>query len=129
MAITSRLSRKLQETLGTEATDDMVDWMHGVEAQRAELRELNEMMFARFDARLGEVGAELRQELVQVRQDVSVLARDMEARFGQMEGRFGRLEARLERRFADLMKWSFVFWVGSVVTLIGGLAALDRFLP
>jgi hypothetical protein len=27
------------------------------------------------------------------------------------------LEARLERRFSDLIKWSFVFWVGAVVAI------------
>ena len=27
------------------------------------------------------------------------------------------LDAKIERRFADLLKWSFVFWVGTVAAI------------
>ncbi len=37
---------------------------------------------------------------------------------------FARLETRLERRVGDLIKWSFVFWVGAV----GAIAMLARVL-
>jgi len=97
--ITARLSRKLHQTLGDEAGEDLVTWMQQVDAQRAELRELNELNFARFDARLSTSVAELRQ---------------------QMQTGFAQLEARLERRMGELIKWSFVFWVGAV----GAIAAL-----
>ena len=64
---------------------------------------------------------------------------DSRARFSQIDGRFNqveketglgfaRLEAMIEKRRADIMKWSFVFWVGSVVTLLGALVTLSRFL-
>ncbi len=36
---------------------DMVDWMHHVDAERAELRELNELNLARFEARLTQLEA------------------------------------------------------------------------
>jgi hypothetical protein len=42
----------------------------------------------------------------------------------RMEAMEGRLEARFERRFGDLMKWSFVFWCGAV----GAMAVLARIL-
>ena len=89
MPITAKLSRKLYETFGDEAAGDMVDWMHQVDAQRAELRELNELNFARFEARLAQVEATI----------------------------VGRLEAKIEQRTADLMKWSFMFWVGAVAAI------------
>jgi hypothetical protein len=73
--------------------------MHGVDVQRAELRELNELNYARFDARFNE------------------LRHDMHAGFAQLES---RIEAKIEQRTADLMKWSFVFWVGAV----GAIAVL-----
>jgi hypothetical protein len=73
--------------------------MHGVDVQRAELRELNELNYARFDARFNE------------------LRHDMQAGFAQLES---RIEAKIEQRTADLMKWSFVFWVGAV----GAIAVL-----
>lgn len=63
-------------------------------------RELNEINFARFDAkleqRLAEVKAELRQEIAGLR--------------------------------ADLIKWMFVFRVGSFATTAGLMFALAHFL-
>lgn len=99
MPITPRLSRRLHQTLGEEAAEDFVTWMQQVDAQRAELRELNELTFARFDARLGEVREEMRVGFAGLRQEMT------------------HLETRLERRIADLIKWSFVFWVGAVAAI------------
>lgn len=108
MPVTAKLSRKLYETFGDEAAADMVDWMHQIDAQRAELRELNELNFTRFDARLNE------------------LTHVMNARFAQLEATVvGRLEAKIEQRTADLMKWSFVFWVGAVAA-VAALAGVLR---
>lgn len=42
----------------------------------------------------------------------------LEARIGQVES---RLEAKIDQRFADLIKWSFLFWCGAVAA-----AALAR---
>jgi hypothetical protein len=89
MPITAKLSRKLYETFGDEAAGDMVDWMHQVDAQRNELRELNELNYARFEARLAQLEATI----------------------------VARLESKIEQRTADLMKWSFVFWVGAVAAI------------
>jgi hypothetical protein len=85
MPITAKLSRKLYETFGDEAAGDMVDWMHQVDAQRSEFRELIELTVARFEARLAQTEA--------------------------------NIVAKLEQRTADLMKWSFVFWVGAVAAI------------
>ena len=49
--------------------------MRQVEANRAELRELNDLSFARFDSRLGERIAELRAEL---RSEISGLRVEMQ---------------------------------------------------
>jgi hypothetical protein len=123
MPIAAKLSRTLYDTFGHEGAEAMVDWMQQVETQRAELRELNDLSFARIDARFGEARAEndlrfseFRQEM---RADLGELRRDMHTGFAH-------LETKLERRVADLMKWSFVFWVGSTVTLVVALAALGR---
>ena len=82
MAITARLSRRLYETFGEDAANDLVDWMQHIDAQRVELRELNELNFARFAATL--------------------------------DDRVNKLRVDIERTRADLIKWSFVFWVGAV---------------
>ena len=107
MAISGRLTRKLYETLGTEAGEDLVTLLQGAEAQRWEFRELHEATTARFEARLGEAEARLRQEIV-----VGLT----------------RLETTIETRYASLLRWSFMFWIGSVAAMTGAVAALDRFL-
>jgi non-ribosomal peptide synthetase component E (peptide arylation enzyme) len=35
----------------------------------------------------------------------------------EMQVGFARLEALIERRISDLMKWSFVFWIGAVISI------------
>lgn len=125
MAITSRLSRKLHETFGQEAAEDLVDWMRGIDTQRAELRELNELsvsrLEARMDARIGELRAEMHARFA--RCDV-----EFQAVRGEMATGFAKLEAKIEQRFGELMKWSFLFWIGSTATIVGAVAALDRLL-
>jgi len=113
MPLTPRLSRKLRQTLGEEATGDLVNWMQQVDTQRAEQRDLIELNFARFDARL----AEMRQE---ARADIAELRQETKAGFAELRQEMGRLETKLEQRSADLIKWSFVFWVGAV----GAIAVL-----
>ena len=95
MPIPPHLQRKLQQTLGTEAAEDFVSWMENVDSARADIAELRHEMqvgFARVDAKFA----------------------TMDAKF---EARFGALEALIERRSADLMKWSFAFWIGAVVAI------------
>ena len=53
MPVTAKLSRKFYETFGDDITNELVDWFNKVDATyRTELRELNELNFGRFDAKL-----------------------------------------------------------------------------
>ena len=53
MPVTARLSRKFYDTFGDEIANELVDWLNKVDAAyRSELRELNELNFARFDAKV-----------------------------------------------------------------------------
>jgi hypothetical protein len=45
------------------------------------------------------------------------LRQEMHVGFAKMHEKMARLETRFERRFGDLIKWSFVFWVGAVGTI------------
>jgi hypothetical protein len=84
----------------------MVNWMHGVEANRSELRELNDLSSSRLEARIEGVRSDLRAEIAMVREEMRV--------------GFAGVEGKIDRRFADLMKWSFLFWCGAVaVGLLG----------
>jgi len=91
MPVTAKLSRKFYEKFGDDIANELVEWFNGVDATyRTDLRELNELNFARFDAKLEQRVAELRAEL---------------------ETKLGGLETRL-------IRWMFLFWVGTVGTLV-----------
>jgi hypothetical protein len=95
MPIPPHLQRKLEQVLGSDAAEDLVSWMEGMDSSRADIAELRQEMqvgFARIDARFAGI------ETI-------------------IERRTAALETMLERRTADLMKWSFVFWVGAVTSI------------
>ena len=102
MAVPQRLTRKLQQVLGPEATEDLVNLLNSAEVQRAELQAWREGARADF--------AEFRSE---VRADLAEFRNEMRAELGQLRGEIATVRS-------DLMKWSFVFWVGAV----GAIAAL-----
>ena len=65
MPVTATLSRKFYEKFGDDLTNELVNWLNQVDATyRSDLRELNEVNFARFDAKLGQRIAELKSELL-----------------------------------------------------------------
>jgi hypothetical protein len=93
-----------------------VDWFNAVDlTYRADLRELNELNFARFDAKLEQRLAELRAEL---RGDMGRLQVDM----GRL--RVGRLQVDMGRLRVDLLRWMFGFWATTMLTLAGLTIAL-----
>ena len=113
MPVTARLSKKFYDTLGEDLATELVDWFNQVDATyRSDLRELNEVNFQRFDAKL-------EQRLAQ--QDVRWERRlvELEARLGH---RIVELDAKWEKRIgslkAELIKWMFLFWVGTVGTVL-----------
>jgi roadblock/LC7 domain-containing protein len=149
MAISARLSRTLRESLGEESADDLVNWMVQVEGNRSELHGVMEAWKVTTDSRFTEFGA--RMDLRFAEMDARFSTMDarfstMDARFSTMDARFSEqqrwmearfaeqqqemrlgfatLETRFERRFGDLIKWSFVFWCGA----IGAVAMLARAL-
>src|SRR5688500_1113286 len=113
MPVTARLSKLFYERLGEEVANELVDWFNAVDATyRADLRDLNELNFARFDAKMEQRLAELN------------------ARIDRLEGRFDQLRSDVRAQLADqrseLLKWMFLFWVGTVVPLAGLILALHQ---
>ena len=99
MPVTARLSRKFYEALGDEIANELVQWFNEVDATyRSDLRELNDLNFARFDAKL--------------EQRVAGLDSKIEQRTAELRAELARLEARLDVGLAaqrsDLIKWMFV---------------------
>jgi len=113
MPVTAKLSRKFYEKFGDDLTNELVEWFNQVDATyRGDLRELNELNFARFDAKLEQRAAQLDAKLDQ--------------RAAQLDAKIDRLAAELRADLrtglaslkAELVRWMFLFWVGTLGTLI-----------
>jgi hypothetical protein len=62
--VTARLSKRFYEQLGDDIANELVDWFNQVDTTyRSDLRELNELNFARFDAKMEQRFAEQREVL------------------------------------------------------------------
>ena len=99
MPVTAKLSKLFYDRLGEQIANELVDWFNQVDATyRADLRELNELNFARFDAKLEQRVAQLDAKL---------------------EQRVAELRAIMERRFAEQTRWLFVAWASLLIPIIG----------
>jgi hypothetical protein len=128
--LTVKFSEDFYRKFGHEAVDELVSWFNQVDSTyRGDLRELNELNFARFDAKLeqrvAEVRVDVRQEIAalrtELREGMAALRGEMRAQLGELRGEF---RAQLEAEGKTLMRWMFVFWAGNVAStalLIFGL--------
>ena len=90
MPVTARLSRRFYERFGDDLTNELVEWFNQVDATyRSDLHELNDVNWSRFEAKLDQRIAEVRA--------------DLRAAVAQLE--------------TKLIRWMFVFWVGTLGTL------------
>jgi hypothetical protein len=97
--VTARLSRRLYDVLGEDVANELVDWFNTMDlTYRSDLRELNELNYARFEAKLEQRLAELRAEL---RTEIAGLR-------------------------TELVRWMFGFWVTTLIGIAGLLIALDN---
>lgn len=113
MPITAVLSRTLHEALGDEAAADLVDWMQTVDTHRSELRELNELNYARIDGRMNAMDARAAELRHKVHADLADHRRETQASLADVKLALAAVDAKIDRRYADLLKWSFVFWCGT----------------
>ena len=97
MPVAAKFSERFYDKFGHELTDELVSYLNQIDSSyRSELRELNELNFARFDAKLEQRTAELRME-------------------------FKTGLAALETK---LIRWMVVLWAGSTLTILGTMLAL-----
>ena len=124
MPVTARLSKRFYDTLGEEIATELVDWFNAVDATyRTDLRELNELNFARFDARL-------EQRLAESDAKWERRLAELDAKWA---GRWTQLDAKLEQGLAELrvglvkeladvksgLKWMLAFWAPTALAVIG----------
>jgi CRP-like cAMP-binding protein len=122
MPVTARLSQKFYERLGEDVANELVDWFNAVDATyRNDLRELNELNFQRFDAkveqRFAQADARWEQRFAELRVEI-------ERRFAETKTEFATIRSALADQRADVVRWMFRFWIGTLVPLAGLIVAL-----
>ena len=136
MPVTAKLSQRFYERLGDEIANELVDWFNQVDASyKTDLRELNELNFARFDAKLEQRLAESRAEMTAkfdgLRNDVNSkfdgLRNDVNSKFDDLRNdvnsRIGGLETLLERSLKEQTRFYFLAWA---VLLVSNIALWFR---
>ena len=121
MPVTAKLSRKFYERFGDDVANELVDWFNMVDATyRSELRELNELNYARFDAKLEQRVVELETKIdrfaVELDTKIDRLAVELRA---ELQVGFARMDQQLAQFEATLTKRMFVFWIGQAATTVG----------
>ena len=136
MPVTAKLSRKFYDKLGDDVANELVEWFNLVDATyRSDLRELNELNFARFDAKVeqrwAQLDAKLEQRVAQVEQRLTQLEAKFEQRLTQLEAKLEQRLAQFEQRLAQLdtrftlglaametrlTKRMFGFWIAQAAT-------------
>ena len=117
--VTAKLSKRFYDVLGEDVANELVDWFNAVDlTYRSDLRELNELNFARFDAKLEQRLAELRAEL---RQEMAEFRAGLRGEIAEL-----RIEFRtdLQQVRTELLRWMFGFWVSTLIGIAGLLIAL-----
>lgn len=108
MPVTAKLSRVFYERMGDQVANELVAWFNAVDdTYRQDLRDLNEVNFQRFDAKVEQRFAEADLRLERRFAELEVKWEKRFAEFdAKWEKRFGELDAKWEQRFAALdAKW------------------------
>ena len=126
--VTARLSKRFYDVLGEDVANELVDWFNAVDlTYRADLRELNELNYARFDAKLEQRLAELRAELrTELRTEVAGLRAEVRTGLQEVRTEVHQGNTALERVRAELLRWMFGFWVTTFIGVAGLLIALGN---
>ncbi len=123
MPITAKLSNKFYEKLGDEVANELVEWLNLVDTSyRQEFRDLFEANFGRVTAELAGLRAETGARLQAMEARIAGLEVAMGARMSDLETRLlARMDTKVEALRSDLLKWMFLFWVGTMGTVLAML--------
>ncbi|MGK2934720.1 MAG: hypothetical protein ACSLFE_05685 [Gemmatimonadaceae bacterium] len=124
MPVTAKLSRKFYEQLGDEIANELVEWFNAVDSDyKSDLKEINELNWNRFQA---ELQSGLDRHSLEIRRELGELRGELERRFAAIDTRFAKVDVQAAELRAELIKWMFLFWIGTVVPLGGLIVALDQ---
>ena len=116
MPVTVKLSRRFYEKLGDDVANELVDVMNAADqGYRSEFRELFDLRFGQYDAKLDAFRAEF---------------------LGRLDGGLNsvRAELRAEMRATvaqsekTIIRWMFGFWIGQLAVTLGMMIAMRQLL-
>ena len=138
MPVTAKLSRKFYEQLGDDVAGELVDWFNAVDATyQSQLKEMNELSWERFKATLQGEAASIRGEIAALRAEVhgeiGTLRAEMHEEIGmlrgEIRGEMGTIRAEMGAIRAELLKWMFLYWCGSIIAIVGLVIGMGIFRP
>jgi hypothetical protein len=127
MPVTAKLSRAFYDRFGDDIVAELVEWLNQVDAAyRSDLRDMIDANNLRIDARFEQLRAEVRADISESAASIrrELVESHASLRTDMNQG-FAALSIQLAGVRADLMKWSFGFWVGAVLA-IAALAGVLR---
>ena len=118
----AKLSRAFYDQFGDALTDELVNCLNAIEGSyRAELRDLFDAHFGRFEAkferRLVETKAEVMAEIGSLRSEIGSLKTEigpLRAEGGSLRSEIGAVADKL-----GMLKWTFAVWIPVTLGVIG----------
>jgi len=137
--VTAKLSRKFYETFGDEIANELVEWFNQVDATyRADLRELNELNFARFDAkveqRFAEADAKVDRRLAELdakwerrvaafelkwTEEFAEFREQVIRQFSRVDGQMSDLKADVHASLLTQTRWFVGLWATIALAILG----------
>ena len=118
------LGLRLRDKLGSEASQDLSNAFQEVQ------NDMLTLTTDRFDGRLIAVGSELRSEIYQTQSELRQEMARMDAgiRVALTEG-LSKIRTEMSEMRVDVIRWSFVFWIGQFAATAALLGFMLRSIP
>lgn len=114
MPVPAKFSEQSHDRVGHQFIEELVDWLtRNEQSFRTELREINELNFARFEAQLD-------RQVQRLETTIKKLGVELRA---DMRAGMAELETQITGR---MLGWMFVFWTGTTITVLGAMFAITR---
>lgn len=123
MPVTAKLSRKFYDALGEDVANELVEWFNLVDATyRLDLRDYVGGLEQRFEDKLG--GLEQRFDS-KLEQRLAEVKRELSADIAVVRVEVAGLRTDMAALRADLHKWMFLFWIGTI-GMVGTILGLIK---
>ena len=128
--VTVKLSNEFYQKLGDNVANELVNWFNQVDTgYRVEFKDLFEVHFSRFEARLDQRIGELDTKW---ERRFAELDAKWERRTAELDAKWEKRTAELEARWADrigelktsLILWMFGFWTATTFIMLGTTIAI-----